>query len=121
MARYATIGEYIDAVPAPLVEVAQAAREAIDAALPDAQTAIKWAHPTWSLGRRPVCYLKAASGHITVGFWRGASIDDPSGRLQTSGQVMAHVKLRTAADVDRACFADWLSQARSLEEQARAS
>src|SRR5207244_13350725 len=45
---------------------------------------------------------------------RGASIDDPSGRLETSGEVMAHTKLREAGDVDRALFADWLrARARS--------
>jgi hypothetical protein len=76
--------------------------------------AIKWAHPTWSLGKQPVCYLKGASKHVTFGFWRGGSIDDPSGRLETSGEVMAHVKLRTPEDVDEQLFADWLRQAREL-------
>jgi hypothetical protein len=54
-----------------------------------ADSAIKWAHPTWSLSKEPVCYLKGASKHVTFGFWKGASIDDPSGRLETSGEVMA--------------------------------
>jgi hypothetical protein len=121
MARHATIDAYIGALAPPLAEIARAARDAIDAALPDADAAIKWAHPTWSLGRRPVCYLKAASGHITCGFWRGASIADPSGRLETSGQVMAHAKLRTVADVDPVLLADWLAQARALEERAAMS
>jgi hypothetical protein len=55
---------------------------------------------------------------VTYGFWRGASIDDPSGRLQTSGEVMAHAKLRAVHDVDPARFTDWLAQARRLEAQA---
>ena len=91
------------------------AREAIDAPLEGASSAIRWSHPTWSLGKRPVCYLKAASRHVTFGFWRGASIRDPSGRLESSGAVMAHVKLRTPEDVDVDLFADWLRQARELE------
>lgn len=48
---------------------------------------------------------KAASKHITFGFWHGASIDDPSGRLETSGEVMAHAKLRTESDIDPTLFA----------------
>jgi len=115
MARFATVDEYIDALPPALNDLARYARAAIDAGLPEAESAIRWAHPTWSLGKRPVCYLKAASAHLTFGFWRGASIDDPSGRLETSGEVMAHVKLRTPADVDAPLFADWLAQARALE------
>ena len=115
MARYASVDAYLAAMPEPLRDVGAAARAAIDAGLPEAATAIRWSHPTWSLGKRPVCYLKTASRHLTFGFWRGASIRDPSGRLETSGQVMAHVKLRAVADVDAELFADWLAQARALE------
>jgi hypothetical protein len=115
VAKHATIDEYIAAIPEPLREVAARAREVVDAELEGATSAIKWAHPTWSIGKAPVCYLKTASRHVTFGFWRGASIDDPSGRLETSGEVMAHAKLRELADVDRALFADWLRQARELE------
>lgn len=115
MARSATVDEYVEALPAELRAVARAARAAIDAGLPEAVCAIRWAHPTWSLGKRPVCYLKAASAHVTFGLWRGASLDDPSGRLETGGRIMAHVKLRAAEDVDRDLFASWLAQARALE------
>lgn len=118
MARYPTIDAYIAALPTPQQAVATAARAAIDAAFPDADAAIRWAHPTWSLGKEPVCYLRAAARHITFGFWRGAAIGDPSGRLESSGAVMAHAKLRTPADVDRALFADWLRQARALVDTA---
>jgi hypothetical protein len=118
VAKHATVDEYIQALPAPLAEVAGATRRVIDARLDSADSAIKWAHPTWSLGKQPVCYLKAASKHVTFGFWRGASIDDPSGRLETSGEVMAHAKLRTLDDVDEPLFADWLRQARELELRA---
>ena len=115
MAKHATVDEYIDAIPDPLRSVADAARHVIDAALEDADAAIRWAHPTWSFDKRPGCYLKAASKHVTFGFWHGASIDDRSGRLETSGVVMAHVKLRDPHDVDPELFADWLRQARAIE------
>ena len=115
MAKFATVDEYIAAMPAPLAEVAARTRDVIDENLDGAEAAIKWAHPTWTLGKKPVCYLKAASKHVTFGFWHGASIDDPSGRLETSGEVMAHAKLREPGDIDAAVFADWLRQAREIE------
>jgi hypothetical protein len=121
MAKHATVDEYIAAIPAPLREVAAKAREVVDAELEGASSAIKWSHPTWSIGKAPVCYLRTASKHVTFGFWRGASIEDPSGRLETSGEVMAHAKLREVGDVDRALFADWLRQARELELAAQAA
>ena len=113
--KHATIDEYIAALPDDLPAVAEAARRVIDARLEGADSAIKWAHPTWNLGGKPICYLKGASKHVTFGFWRGASIDDPSGRLETSGSVMAHVKLRSPDDVDEGTFTSWLRQARELE------
>ena len=115
MAKYATVDAYIDAMPEPLRDAAAGARAVIDTHLDGASSAIKWSHPTWSIGKRPVCYLKTATSHVTFGFWRGASIDDPSGRLESSGDVMAHTKLRDPSDVDPALFADWLRQARELE------
>jgi hypothetical protein len=115
VAKYATIDDYIKALLKPLRDVVGDARRVIDKNLRDADSAIKWAHPTWSIGKQPVCYLKAASKHVTFGFWKGASIDDPSGRLETSGEVMAHAKLRSGDDVDEKLFADWLRQARQLE------
>jgi hypothetical protein len=115
VAKYATVDEYIAALPEPLGEVANRARRVLDANLKGAESAIRWAHPTWSLGKAPVCYLKAASRHITFGLWHGASIDDPSGRLESSGEVMVHVKLRDEADIDPKLFASWLEQARAIE------
>ena len=115
MAKYATVDEYIEAMPAPLREAAQRTREIVDKNLKGAESAIKWSHPTWTLRKKPVCYLKAASKHVTFGFWHGASIDDPSGRLETSGEVMAHTKLRAPEDVDAKLFANWLRQAREIE------
>lgn len=119
MAKHSTVDGYIGALPEPLRTVADRTRRIIDENLKGAESAIKWAHPTWSLGKTPVCYLKAASRHVTFGFWHGASIDDPSGRLESSGEVMAHVKLRTQADIDPNLFACWLKQARSIELSMR--
>jgi hypothetical protein len=93
----------------------------IDANLDGAGSAIKWAHPTWSLGKQPICYLKAASKHVMFGFWRGASIDDPSGRLEASGEVMAHAKLRSPEDVDEKLFANCPSPGASARARSRLS
>jgi hypothetical protein len=120
MAKHATVDGYIAAIPEPLREVAAKARAVVDVELEGASSAIRWSHPTWSIGKAPICYLRTASRHVTFGFWRGASIHDSSGRLETSGDVMAHAKLRELDDVDRALFADWLRQARELELKAAA-
>jgi hypothetical protein len=40
----------------------------IDANLKGADSAIRWAHPTWSFGKTPVCYLKGRvqARHVRV-------------------------------------------------------
>jgi len=119
MAKSSTVDAYIAALPPELLTVADAARRVIDRHLPEATSAIKWAIPTWSVGKQPVCYLRAATKHITFGFWQGAAIEDTSGRLETSGEVMAHTKLRALGDVDERLFKDWLAQARELIETPR--
>jgi hypothetical protein len=114
VAKHATVDDYIAALDEPLRSTASEVRRVVDRHLDGARSAIKWAQPVWSIGKEPVCYLKAASKHVTFGFWRGASLPDPSGRLESSGSVMAHVKLRAPADVDEQLFAHWLRAARSL-------
>ena len=52
-AKHATFNEYLDAIPDPLRHMAVAGRAAIEAGPPEANGAIRWAHPTWSLGKRP--------------------------------------------------------------------
>jgi hypothetical protein len=114
--KAASVDEYIDALAPDLAAVAARVRAVVDRELRGATSSIKWAQPVWSVGKEPVCYLKAASRHVTFGFWKGASLDDPSGRLESSGEVMAHVKLRSPADVDERLFGRWLRQARELAE-----
>jgi len=114
-ARYSTVDEYIAALPEGLRETAVHTRTVVDANLEGGSSAIRWAHPTWSVGKEPIFYLKMATPkHVTFGFWRGASIEDRSGRLETAGVVMAHTKLRSIEDVDSKLFADWVRQARRL-------
>jgi len=112
-ANHAGVDKYIASLPETLRAIAEAARQVIDADPEDGEAAIGGAHPTWSLGGTPVCYLKAASTYITFGFWC-PSIDDPSGRRESFCHVMRQVKLRREADVDKNLFANWLRQVRAI-------
>jgi hypothetical protein len=109
-----SVDAYIAALPPPLAETAAAARSVIDRDLAGASAALMWGHPTWSIGDEPVCWLQTEPPELILGFWHGASITDPSGRLRPHGTIMAQARLRTAGDVDAAVLGDWLRQARSL-------
>jgi hypothetical protein len=42
--------------------------------------------------------------HVNVGFFTGASLDDPEGLLEGSGKRMRHVKLRPGDDMNSAAL-----------------
>lgn len=118
MPTFATVTEYVHALPENQRAIATRLLDLIEDALPG--TGALWhGHPVWSLGpapgKQPVCLLKAYPAHLTFGFWRGQEINDPSGRLEPGARGMANVKLRTTDDLDNDLFATWLRQARELE------
>ncbi len=49
-------------------------------------------------------YVSAFTAHVNVGFFRGASLDDPADLLEGSGKRMRHVKLRPGVDTDAAAL-----------------
>ena len=50
-------------------------------------------HPTACVGEAAFAYVNAFKGHVNVGFFRGAELDDPVGLLEGTGKYMRHVKL----------------------------
>ncbi len=45
-------------------------------------------------------YVNVFTSHVSVGFFQGASIDDPFGLLEGAGRRMRHVKLRPGVEPD---------------------
>jgi hypothetical protein len=61
-------------------------------------------HPTACVGDAAFGYVDAFSAHVNIGFFHGATLDDPAGLLQGAGKRMRHVKLRWGAPVDAAAL-----------------
>lgn len=118
MHRFQTVEQYLSSQPQPLCDVGLALAALIDAELPDADAGLWHGHPTWRIGRAPVCSVKAYTRHVTFGLARGAALADPSGRLVPGGaQAMASVKLRAVEELDADLFSGWLRQADALERR----
>jgi len=49
-------------------------------------------------------YVNAFTAHVNVGFFQGASLDDPADLLQGTGRRMRHVKLRPDGIADTAAL-----------------
>ena len=56
-------------------------------------------------------YVNTFKDHVNVGFFYGASLEDPAGLFQGSGKRMRHVKLRPGADVDAAALGELIDAA----------
>ena len=61
-------------------------------------------HPTVCAGEAAFAYVNAFKAHVNVGFFHGATLDDPNGLLEGTGKFMRHVKLRPDLKVDAAAL-----------------
>jgi hypothetical protein len=82
-------------------------------AAPKATGSIKWAQPVYEQDG-PFAYIKAFSTAVNFGFWRGADLTDPDGRLEGTGDRMRHVKINAPEDVDKERFSAWVKEAVGL-------
>ena len=96
-------------------QIAQTLRQLIRSTAPQLRETIKWGNPTYS-GDENIMYLAATDSYVNLGFFNGASLSDPSGRIAGTGKRMRHVKVRALEDVDQAQFESWIREALALGE-----
>lgn len=74
------------------------------------------------VGDAPFAYIGVYSGHVSIGFFRGATLADPARLLQGTGKRMRHVKLVTGAAMNAAAIEALISAAyadmRRVQEHA---
>ena len=116
MAKHASVDAYVDDLDPSCAELVRRLRAIVRHAVPDAKESIKWAHPTYEKNG-PFCYIKAFPRHVNLGFWRGASLDDPDGIVVSGGDKMGHVRVTTVADVRARKFEHLVRQAAALNER----
>ena len=71
---------------------------------PDVREVMHDGYPTARAGDAAFGYVGAFKAHANVGFFHGASLDDPTGLLEGTGKRMRHVKLRWGQPVDAAAL-----------------
>jgi hypothetical protein len=108
-----TVDAYINQLESWQGDIVSEVRKILLEAAPEADEAIKWAQPVYSLNG-PFAYIKAFKSAVNFGFWRGVDIDDPGGLLQGSGEKMRHVKLTDLDDIDKPAFTEFIQQAVKL-------
>lgn len=94
-------------------------RDLIFATEPDLRESIKWSNPVYEKRGR-VAYLSATDNYVTLGFFNGATLSDPEGKIEGMGKIMRHVKVRALKDIGEAAVVSCIREAVELDEAAHA-
>lgn len=74
-------------------------------------------HPTACIADAGFAYVDTFTGHVNVGFFRGAELADPKRLLEGSGKLMRHVKLRPGVAIDAAALTGLIRAAHADMQQ----
>lgn len=112
-----TVNDYIAGLSGAPAEVAKELHGAILAA-GGTKDIVKWGHAVYEAGG-PVCLIKAAKDHVTLGFWRGADMLDLDPRLAKGGGKgdMAYIKVKVVGEVDQAQMARLVARGIALNAE----
>lgn len=110
-----TVKEYIDEFPDRQRKILSSLVSLVHEAAPDAVLSIKWGQPVFDQNG-PFCYIRAFKEHVNLGFWRGVDISSGKGALESGGQMMAHIKIKSEKDIKKSLFQDWVKEAVQLNQ-----
>jgi hypothetical protein len=102
--RDPAVDRWFDEPPHELRAVAREWFARMRACGDDVRELIHDGQPTACVGDAAFAYVDAFTAHVNVGFFRGASLQDPAGLLEGTGKYMRHVKLRPGGKIDAAAL-----------------
>ncbi|HXQ13796.1 MAG TPA: DUF1801 domain-containing protein [Caulobacteraceae bacterium] len=68
-------------------------------------------YPVACVGDAAFGYVNAFKAHVNVGFFYGATLDDPAGLLEGAGKRMRHAKVRLAQPVNEPALSELIATA----------
>ena len=105
----AAIDSFFTKQPEPQRSIAIALRRLIEAAAPDATSAIKWGMPQWQIGGKMFTAIGVHKAHVNLILWGPPNAyKDPKGLLTGEGKMGRHLKLTTLAELPRKEVKAWL-------------
>ena len=95
-------------------QIAARLAQAIDQALPEAESKIWHGHPVWFLDGNPVVGYSKLKSAMRLLFWSGQSFDEPSLAIEGSFKA-AQARYVDVSEIDSAALQRWLSKARDIQ------
>jgi hypothetical protein len=117
MSAFTTVDAYIQAQEPWKKEILHNLRLIIKDVASATKESIKWAQPIYEDEQGPFCYMRAHKNHVTLGFWRGAIMNDPTGILLGDGEKMRHIKITRETSINRVVIVDFIKQAIELNKK----
>ena len=108
--KVTSVDGYVQMLPAPMQTIVNRLRALVAFASPEAIEAFKWSQPVYE-ANGPFAYIKAHTGYVNFGFWRGAVLEAPEGMFEGDGTRMRHVKVAALTDIDDEVFKTLIRQA----------
>lgn len=86
MSRDPRIDAYIAKAPVFARAILEHVREHVHAVLPDAEEAVKWSMPAYTVGGKIVLITAAFKSHMALNFWRGQELRGNTANADAMGQ-----------------------------------
>jgi hypothetical protein len=103
---------YFAAQPADKRALLETLRALVRTGLPGATVSIKWGVPFYEVNGKPVCALASFKENVAINFFASPDrLADPAKKLEGAGKTSRMLKVRSAADIDRAGISRWLKAA----------
>jgi hypothetical protein len=99
------------AVPPAQQAILAKLRTLVKSSAPGVVEEFKWSRPCYSTKNGLFAYLQSSKNHVTLGFQKGALLEDPAGLLEGSGKELRNTKFRAVADIDERAVRALLEQA----------
>jgi hypothetical protein len=97
--RNAAVDTWFETYDNPQAELVQQVRTAVLDASPEVTEAIKWKAPTFVYRGNIASFYPKTKTHASLMFHQGASLPDPTGLLEGSGDVSRVAKFLDAEDL----------------------
>jgi hypothetical protein len=108
------IDSFFNKQPEPQRSILTELRKLVEAAAPDASSAIKWGMPTFQINGKMFVTLGSHKSHVNLIMWGPAGAHhDPDKRL-SSGKMGSHIKLTTLDELPRDQIRGWLQTSAQL-------
>ncbi|MEM5518684.1 DUF1801 domain-containing protein [Henriciella sp. AS95] len=109
------VQSYFDDLEGPMKPIAIRLAQAIIAQHPGLKATLAWNYPCW-FGHERIFSVIAHSRHCNLQLWSGARLaKDYIGRIEGSGKMLRHVKVRSPSDIDDELL-DIIDRAVQLDE-----